>query len=160
MLRVASCASGVGEGLPFHRDKPPLVAALLKSQLQYTVGVVVVDLEVFDGALYSVMVSAAGTHHELPDAALMVRIAVWVLWFEALVVVVVAREHHVYSRGVEHFVDVGHLQAVCIPSGTEERVVDVEQGAPPRRVGGQVTPEPLQLSRASTAAADLLADAV
>src|SRR5215217_2417789 len=143
MLRVASCASGVGEALPLHRYELPLVAALLKTQLQYTVGVVVVDLEVFDGALYGVMVLATGTHHKLPDAALIVHIALWVLRFEALVVVVVARDNHVCSRGVEHSIDVGHLQAVCISSGTEKRVVDVDQGAPPRRVGGQVTLEPL-----------------
>src|SRR5215212_11228182 len=157
---LSSSSTRVGEGLPLHRDKPPLVAPLLKSQLQHTVGVVVVDLEVFDGAPYRVMVLAAGTHHKLSDAALLVRIAFWVLWFEALVVVVVTRENHVYSRGVEHSIDVGHLQAVCISSGTEERVVDVDQGASLRQVGCQVTLEPLQLSRAPTASTDLLADAV
>src|SRR5215208_5220507 len=99
---VASGAAGVGEGPAPRRDEPPLVALRMEGELQDAVGVVVVDLAVGDGLQDRIVALPSGAHHELPDAALGGRSPVGVLRRKALVVVLVAGEHHVYARCVEN----------------------------------------------------------
>src|SRR5215213_7610881 len=101
-LTVAQSAPGICEGPAPRRDEPPLVAVRMEGELQDAVGLVVVDLAVGDGLQDRVVALASGANHKLPDAALGVWSPVRVLRREALVVVLVAGEHHVYARCVEN----------------------------------------------------------
>src|SRR5215212_9693453 len=101
LLAVAPAAPGICEGPAPRRDESPLVALRMEGELQDAVGVVVVDLAVGDGLQDGVVALPSGANHELPDPTLGVCSAVGVLLREALVVVLMAGEHHVYARCVE-----------------------------------------------------------
>src|SRR5215212_8509697 len=98
---VASGAAGVGEGPAPRRDEPPLVALRMEGELQDAVGMVVVDLAVGDGLKDGVVALPSRANHKLPDPTLGICSAVRVLLREALVVVLMAVEHHVYARCVQ-----------------------------------------------------------
>src|SRR5215208_5941652 len=101
-LTVAPSTPGICEGPAPRRDESPLVAVRMECELQDAVGVVVVDLAVGDGLQDRVVALASGANHKLPDPTLGVGFPVRVLRCEALVVVLVAREHYVYARCVEN----------------------------------------------------------
>ena len=92
---MTPAVAGVRERSALRGDEPPVVTLGMEGELEYAVGVVVVDLAVGKWTPDLVVALATGAHHELADAALGVRLSARVLRREALVVVLVAGEDHV-----------------------------------------------------------------
>src|SRR5215207_5390312 len=136
---VALGAAGVGEGPAPRRDEPPLVALRMEGELQDAVGVVVVDLAVGDGLKDGVVALPSSANHKLPDPTLGVRFPVGVLLREALAVVLMAGEHHIYARCVENVPQGLHfLNAAMFLPRAEARMVEVGQGTALVVVGSEV----------------------
>ena len=153
---MAPGAAGVAKGLAIHGDKLPLVFLRVQGEFEHAVSVVVVNLRVGDRVRDLIEAPAPGAHHELPDATIGIRPPVWVLrgkTLVALVVVVVAVEHHVDAGGVEDLPKTLHpFDAGTIRPRSEQRVVEVGKGTLLLVVGGEVLLELPPLGGAETAA--------
>src|SRR5207244_1568804 len=116
---VAVARAGVGEGPAGFRYELPVVGGWVKGQLQDPERVGVSHLAVGLGSAKAVVASAAGSDHELPYPTHGIRSPRGGLWREALVVMVVAREHDVGVRVVEVLPDQLHRGAAAVLAGRE-----------------------------------------
>src|SRR5215208_476971 len=152
---MTPAAAGVREGSLVNRYEIPVVAARLERELDDPVGVRVANLAISLYLPESSETSTARAYHELPDPPFFVQFPLRILRGEALVVVVVARDHNLGvvcieripdRLGVARFTPVLDARAVA-------GVVEVGQGAL-RTVGRKVPLEPLDHRVAKTTARD------
>src|SRR3954452_6192824 len=97
VVRVEGASAGRRPGVGERAvagDELPVVGARMQRELQHAVRGAVVNLAVRLDRAEAVQAGPAGSYHELPDALGRVRTALRVLPREALVLVVVAVEHH------------------------------------------------------------------
>ncbi len=156
---VADVTARVGECLAGHGDELPIIAAGAEGQLDHTESVAVSNLAVGNGCLEGAQALAACPHYELSNAKRRIRSAVGILRREAFVIVVVTIDNDLRPGLIKGLPDRLHLVVVSVPSGGEQRMMPVGQGAG-RGVSGQVFAKPSLLGRTCAAATYLGAVAV
>src|SRR5215212_5944092 len=155
LLAVAPSAARICEGPASRREEPPLVGLRMEGELQHAISIIVVCLAVSDGLKDGVVALPSCANHKLPDPSLGICSAFGVLGCEALVVVLMAGEHHVYARCVQsvpyglHFLD-----AAMFHPRAEARMVEVGKRAALVAGGSEVRLQPPHLRRGTEAVID------
>ena len=111
----------------------------MKCQLQHAEGAGLTDFAVRSWIAECASVAAARTRDELADSSLWVATAIWILSRKALVVMIVAVDHHVSISLVQSLPYRFHFRGIAVCPGAEQWMVPVGEGTG-GRMRGKVPP--------------------
>src|SRR5215212_3870064 len=160
-ILVALIGAGVGEGLACYGNELPLIGARAEVEFEDARSAEFDDLQPWGLSVVDLTSAriAPCACHELADAVLRVSRTPRSYRSVALVAVGVAGEYDIGVMVVEDLPERLHPRRRGTASGGEEGVVEVGEGAP-RRMVGQVVPQPASLGGIPSTPTDLGAVAV